>query len=74
MSTKSDRKFSTGSAVIWHDPERGLAYHATVIRHGRDRNGTYSEIETDDGERVAVHRSSLRDPTEVGVKIGLQHK
>ena len=66
-TTKKDRKLPIGTKVVWKD-EAGRPHDAEVLRHGRDHEGCYTEIETDDGESVRVHRSSLRTFEELGIQ------
>lgn len=53
----SDRKFPVGSFVGVGEARR----EATVLRHGRDASGVYTEVKYyDNGETERVHRSMLR--------------
>jgi hypothetical protein len=63
----SDKKLAIGTKVVWKD-ESGKPHDAEVLRHGRDSAGCYTEIETDDGEAVRVHRSCLRTFDELGIQ------
>lgn len=54
----ADKRYSSGMRVLWRDGA-GSRRPAAVVRHGRDRDGTYTEIELEDGRRVKAHRSQL---------------
>ena len=56
----NDKKFKVGSAVLWDDPTTQRVRQATVVRHGRDMSGVYTEVRAEDGERYRVHRSYLK--------------
>ena len=45
--------------------------HATVVRHGRDRNGVYTEVEWAGGGRERVHRSALIPVEQTGAVFTL---
>ena len=57
----ADKKYPVGSRVLCLLDERDPPVPAKVLRHGRDTEGTYTEVELSGGIRAKVHRSTLTD-------------
>lgn len=53
-----DRKHPVGTRVLVVSP-LGPDHEATVVRHGRDVHGVYTEVRRDDGVIEQWHRSVL---------------
>jgi hypothetical protein len=56
------KKFPVGSKVIVLAEPGSVAQDApaTVVKHGRDSCGIYTEVEFSDGRREQCHRDYLR--------------
>lgn len=56
------RTYPVGSDVYVRTPDRVgvLVRRATVVRHGRDASGIYTEVRYEDGETDRHHRDSIK--------------
>lgn len=60
MKTRNfDRKLPIGTLVVDSDGNEG-----TIIKHGRNTGGIYTEVEYLEGDTIQWHRSHLRLPSE----------
>lgn len=60
---KCDGKLKVGTWVVARRDGQPDAL-GTVVRHGRDSNGVYTEVQVFEGEKERFHRSLLREAVE----------